>query len=139
MLDATSPQTEPMSLAERTRKLMEDLLEVRDGIEAALAHAYGSHTFDDVVMKIITGDCHFYKLDGCFLIMQVITYPRYKTYHCFLASGNQGALDQTWEGVKKTAAHLGCKYVTITGRRGWERRLQSRGWKHMYSTMGMEV
>lgn len=139
MLDNAPNATPTLSLAEKTLQLMEDILSVREGIEAALAYANGSHTFDDVVMKIITGECHFYKLAGCFLIMQVIVYPQYKTYHCFLASGSQEALDETWEGVKTTAKHMGCKLVTITGRPGWERRLKQRGWKHMYSTLGMEV
>ncbi len=131
--------TENLSLAEKTMLLMQDILSVREGIEAALAHAYDSYSFDDVVFKILSGECHFYKEDECFTIMQVITYPQYKTYHCFLASGTQEALDDIWEKMQVIAKALNCTYVTITGRPGWARRLKSRGWVHRYVTMAKEV
>lgn len=126
-------------LATKTILLMNDLLRWKDGIEEALSYSNGSHTFDDVVRKVVTGEVHFYSYDECFTIMQVIIYPQYKTYHCFLAAGNQEALDNVRDDMLEVARTLGCRYLSISGRHGWVKRLQSRGWKHVYSTMYLEV
>ena len=126
-------------LATKTILLMQDILRWKPGIEEALSYSNGSHTFDDVVRKIVVGEVHFYSYEGCFTIMQVIQYPQYRTYHCFLAAGNQDALDNARDDMLRAAKRLECRYLSISGRHGWVRRLVTRGWKHVYSTMYLEV
>jgi hypothetical protein len=128
-----------LSLAEKTIALLEDIMRWRDGIDAALSYAQGSHTFDDVVKKILTGEVHFFSYAECFTIMQVINYPQYRTYHCFLAGGNQAALDAVRDEMLSNAKALNCRFLSISGRHGWVKRLTSRNWKHVYSTMYLEV
>lgn len=126
-------------LADKTIALMMDIKRWKDGLEEALSFAEGSHTFDDVVEKIITGQVHFYSYPDCCLIMQVVTYPQFKNYHCFLACGNQDALDNARDDMLRMAQQLGCKNLSISGRVGWVRRLKSRGWKHVFATLYLEV
>lgn len=134
MFDNSAP-----SLAEKTIMLLQDILKWRDGLEEALHHGADSHTFDDLVTRIITGDLHFYEFGDCCIIMQLVNYPRFKNYHCFAATGSQEALDTAKQHMLDMAQQLGCKHLTIGGRAGWERRLRSRGWKHSSTTMYIEV
>lgn len=127
------------SLAEKTIGLLNEVMRWRDGIEAALSYAEGSHTFDDVVRKILTNEAHFFSYDDCFLIMQLVHYPQYKNYHCFLAGGNQAALDNARDQMIANAKALQCRYLSISGRHGWVKRLVSRNWKHVFSTMYLEL
>lgn len=127
------------SLAEKTMDLLTEILRWRTGIEAALDYAEGSHTFDDVVRKILTNEVHFFAYPDCFLIMQVVLYPQYKNYHCFLAGGNQTALDRARDDMIANARALNCRHMSISGRHGWVRRLASRNWKHVFSTMYLEL
>jgi hypothetical protein len=134
MFDNSAP-----SLAEKTIMLMTDILRWRDGLEAALQHGGNSHTFDDVVARIIAGDLHFYDFGECCIIMQLVHFPRFKNYHCFAAAGTQESLDNSEKYMIEMGRNLGCKHVSISGRPGWERRLKPRGWKHMLSTMYKEI
>lgn len=134
MFDNSAP-----SLAEKTIMLMTDILKWRDGLEAALQHGGNSHTFDDLVARIITGDLHFYELGECRIVMQLVVYPRFKNYHCFAAAGTQEALDAAQAHMLEMGKHLGCKHISVGGRVGWERRLKARGWKHGSTTMYMEI
>lgn len=128
-----------LSLAEKTILLMQEILAWREGIEQALTYGRGSYTFDDMIAKVITGEFHFYNYPECCLFMQVVTYPQFKNYHCFLATGTQEALDAAGEDMERMARQLGCKHLSISGRPGWERRLKARGWTHVLSTMYLEV
>jgi hypothetical protein len=128
-----------LSLAEKTVMLMTDILKWRDGIETALHHGANSHTFDDVVARILAGELQFYDFGDCCVIMQLVFFPQFKNYHCFAAAGTQEALDAVQEHMLNMSKHLGCKHLTISGRAGWERRLKARGWKQASVTMYMEV
>jgi hypothetical protein len=134
MFDNSEP-----SLAEKTIMLLTDILKWREGLETALTHGGGSHTFDDVILRILTGDLHFYDLGGCCIIMQLVTFPQFKNYHCFAAAGTQEALDAAQDHMLNMGKNLGCKHISISGRGGWERRLKPRGWKHASTTMYMEI
>ena len=127
------------SLAKRVSLLMQDVLKWQDGIEAALQYGEASHTFDDMVAKLLRGELHFYAYDRCCLLMQVVTFPQFKNYHCFVAAGEQDALDAARDDMLIAARGYGCKHLSISGRVGWERRLKSRGWKHVLSTMYLET
>jgi hypothetical protein len=133
------PDTETTDLATKMKLLMDDLLHWKEGIEDALSYADGSYVFDDVVAKVIKGEVHFYTYPECFVIMQQVIYPQHKNYHCFLAAGNQEALDGVLQDMLGAAEALGCKNLTITGRHGWVKRLRSRGWKHTFSTLSLPV
>jgi hypothetical protein len=134
MLDTTE-----LSIAEKTVLLMQEILSWREGIEEALKYGEGSHTFDDVVAKVLRGEFHFYNFEGCCLFMQVVHYPQFKNYHCFVAVGTQEALDAAGVHMQEVARQAGCKHLSISGRVGWERRLRARGWKHVLSTMYLEL
>lgn len=128
-----------LSLAEKTVLLMTEILNWRPQIEDALQYGEHSYTFDDVVGQILVGNFHFYNYPECCLIMQVVQYPQFKNYHCFLAAGTQEALDAAGPDMERMGRQLGCRHLSISGRPGWERRLKVRGWKHVLSTMYLKI
>ena len=127
------------SVAEQMKCLIEDMLKYQLDIESALAYANNSHTFDNVVSQVLSGQMHFYTLPNSYVIMERQTYPQHSVYHCFLAGGDKLEIEDAQPMLMKNAKHLKCKYVTIVGRGGWIRELRKFGWKHQYSVLSKEV
>ncbi|SFL44576.1 hypothetical protein [Shimia aestuarii] len=105
------------------------LIGYKDAIEAALSHADYSHSFDDIVRGVLTGQLHFYPSGNDFAIMEIQQYPRFNAYHCFLAGGTTDALLELQEIITQNAKALNCDRLTFTGRRGFLRRLKDSGWE----------
>ena len=140
MNDMTSfPPVSGNSLAFTMKKLINDMLKYELDIMAALAYANNSHTFDDVVSQVLSGQLHFYPLPNSYVIMERQTYPQHKVYHCFLAGGDKTEIQDAQPMLMENAKHLECKYVTVVGREGWARELRKHGWKHQYSVLSKEV
>lgn len=135
---------QPEDLANKVKALMDRLLFWKTHIDNAMSRIDNMYSFDDVVKSILLGQRAFYEYDNCFVIMQLETYPGYKTYHCFLAGGSTDAFIKAEPEIMAMAKSLGCKYITITGRVGWPRMLKRKehlttGWKHKLSVLHKEV
>jgi len=52
-----------------------------------------------------------------------VQYPRMKVFHIFLGAGKMTELTQMIPYVVEQAKLEGCRKVTVTGRRGWEKVL----------------
>jgi hypothetical protein len=111
----------------------------RDNIERSLAYTEGTHTFDDLVRLTITDHLLFFATDEAFAFMQKVTFPQYSNLNCFLAGGDLVALEARTEDMRAIAAALGCRYLTVTGRHGFQRFLRSKGWQHDCTTMSTPV
>jgi len=111
----------------------------RPKIEQALVHARHTHTFDDIVGMILSNRVIFFSYNDCFLVMEKIVYPRFSTFHCFLAGGAMEAIISHQEEMAQLGAKLDCKYLSIAGRKGWLRKLEQRGWRHVSSAMFMPI
>ena len=119
--------------------LMNDLLKWQEGIERALRDLDGMYSFNDVVTSVLRGEQHFYQFEECCVIMQEESYPGYSVYHCFIACGTTEAILAAEPKINEIAKGLGCKYMSLSGRVGWPRRLKAHGWKHRLSIMHKEV
>lgn len=120
-------------------ELMRDLLKWQVHIEKAMANVDNQYSFNDIVASILRGERHFYKFDGCAVIMQFEQYPNYSIYHCFVACGDMQAIKDAEKEINKLAKGFGCKYMAISGRTGWPRALKNDGWKHVISVMYKET
>ena len=125
--------------AARLRRCVEDLEARRKDIEAALAHASGTHTFDQIVEMVVAGHLTFWRLDNGFMLSEVITFPNTKHFHVFLAGGVLAELVAMHPDVVPVAAALGCSKITLSGRPGWVRALKDEGWQPYLVTMMKEV
>lgn len=126
-------------LATKTIGLLNQLLRWKPEIEEALGHAKHSHHFDHVVAKVLSGQLHYYDFGKCMFLMQVIEYPNFKNYHCFIGCGDMQAMKDHYEDMRDIAKKLGCAYLSVTGRLGWPREMKKHGWEHVFSTMYSEV
>lgn len=110
-------------------------------IEEALEYAEGTHTLDDVVQMVLSGQLLFLPFERSFLITEVITYPRYKVLNVFLGGGDldEIATDKMQDLVLNMARHAGCSKITMSGRRGWEKPLRNLGWRNSHVTLVCEV
>ena len=119
--------------------LMQDLLSWQDHIESAMRRVNYMYSFNDIVASIMRQERQFYQFEGCCVIMQLDTTPNWKSYHCFLACGSTEAILAAEPQITDVAKQLGCKYLSLSGRVGWPKRLRGTGWKHLISVMYKEV
>ena len=67
--------------------LREEMERCREWIEAALEHGGGTHDFDDIYEAVSSGYMQFWPADDACAVTEVITYPKKKVLHIFLAGG----------------------------------------------------
>lgn len=137
MMDTYSPPVR--TVAETAIGMMEGMLAWRGHIEDAMAKADFSHTFDDITYMVINGQLEFHEFEDCFCLTQITVFPQFKLYHFMLAGGDmQGIVDKT-EHFKAKARALGCRYLSFSGRKGFEPVLKQHGWTHRFTTMWLEA
>lgn len=127
------------SLAKRAMNIMEGMIDWRDHIESAMQHADWSHTFDDLTLMVIQGHLEFHEFEDCFCLTQITVFPQFKTYHFMIAGGNIDSIIGLTDHFKAKARELGCKYLSFSGRKGFEPVLKKEGWEHKFTTMWLEV
>lgn len=109
-------------------------------IEAALEYSQGTHTADDVLEQISTGELQLWPGQDSVVITQIITYPRKKVLHIFLAGGNQKELKEMDPYVVQWAKDQGCTALTFTGRLGWARsEMRDIGFELTHVMMSKEI
>lgn len=109
-------------------------------IEAALEYSQGTHTADDVLQQISTGELQLWPGQDSVVITQIITFPRKKVLHIFLAGGNQKELKEMDPYVVQWAKDQGCTALTFTGRLGWARsEMRDIGFELTHVMMSKEI
>lgn len=117
------------------RYLLEQLSIWEDKITEALRHGRNAHTFDDIVGMVLQNRVFFFSYDDAFVIMEKIDYPQFSVFHVFLAGGELEAVLSVHPEMERLGRQLGCKYLSMAGRKGWQRPLADRGWQHVCTTM----
>lgn len=127
------------NLAGDVIELMRGMLKWQEYFEKALSYVDNSYTFNDLVMSVLANQRQFYDFGDAAVLMQYEKYPQYSVYHCFIACGNKQTIFEQHDMMNEIAQKMGCKYLTLSGRKGWERDLVKHGWEHKLSTMYREV
>lgn len=125
--------------AEEYRMVLNVLDYWRPQLEEALASGGNAHTYDDLVSAAMRGDVTIFSYPGCLLVMELVQYPQFKVWHCFVACGEMAEVLRSEGPMHKVAALMGCKYLSFAGRAGWERVLKKSGWHTVCTTMYKEV
>lgn len=120
---------------DRLKSLLDRLELWEDTIEEALHHGGNAHSFDDIVAMVLQNKVFFFTYPEAFVVMEKVDYPQFSVFHCFLAGGTIEAVMGVQDEMEKVGRELGCKYLSIAGRRGWQRQLQERGWRHICTTL----
>ncbi len=119
--------------------ITEHLIRYKDDILRAISYADNSYSFDDIVAGVLTGRLHFYPLGNAFLITEIQKYPNWSAYHIFLAGGSWADIIGFQTKMLENAKALGCAKLTLTGRKGFERKLAPHGWTATHVRMHIPV
>ena len=124
-------------------KLDEKLMFCREWIESALRKGGDTHDFIDIVDGIISGHMQLcVGASGC-AVTEILVYPNKKILHVFLAGGKKGhGIDQIMDmhdSAVEFAKRNDCQGMTVSGRAGWKKMLQTRGWKQQFVTLAKEL
>lgn len=133
-----APTTAP-SFNDGVRAILDDLDRLRPQIEAALEYANGTHTYDDVCVMVMQGRLRFWPMKQSFIMTEIITYPRKKLLHGFLAGGSLDEIITMQNELVKAAKEADCYAIALSGRRGWVKALKPLGWKEDITVCIFEV
>jgi hypothetical protein len=131
--------TNDVKAALNAKTSLEAMLPYRPLLESALAYAGGTHTFEDVVEAVTEGRMHFWPAKQSALVTELIVYPRAKGLHVFLAAGDLDEIKGFDESLQNLARLLDAKYISLSGRRGWQKTLSDIGFRLSHITMVKEV
>ena len=102
----------------------------RRHIEAALEHAPGTHTLEDLRDGVRTGAFQLWVAPHSALLTQIQQYPQRKVLCLYLAGGLLNELLDLLPSVLDWArTQHGCQSAYIAGRGGWARVLRKHGWE----------
>ena len=118
------------------------LLDCKEWIESALKKGGDTHDFKDIVDGVLSGHMQlWFGAKGC-AVTEIIVYPNKKVLHVFLAGGDQGhgieQITDMHDDAVEWGKAQGCDGMTIAGRKGWQRVLESRGWRQQFTTLVKE-
>ena len=119
--------------------LFAELTRCRQWIEAALEHGGGTHTFDDIVGAVYAGQMQFWPNENACAVTEIVTFPRRKVLHIFLAGGEMQEIVDMDGPAADFAKANGCTAMTIAGRRGWKKILEHRGYSEQFTTLSKEL
>jgi len=119
--------------------ITEDLMRGKAWIESALKKGGNTHDFKDIVDGVMSGDFQLWMgSNGC-AVTEIVVYPNKKVLHVFLAGGDQGQgieqITDMHDDAMAFGKQQGCIGMTVTGRKGWKKVLQSRGWSEQFTTL----
>ena len=136
-LQLTTP--EPL---EQHRHLFDGLARCRPYIDAALAETgvgRATHTFQDIVEGVTEGRFMFWPGERSCMITELISYPKRRGVHVFLAGGELEEILEMEKDLTKWAKSIGADHISLSGRAGWTRALKSAGWGHPLTTLTKEL
>ena len=89
-------------------------------LEPALEYD-NTYNIEDVANCISDGSMQLWPNNNSAVVTQVQNFPRMKVLHIFLAGGNLEELETLTPHIQKFAEDMGCRKITLTGRKGWSR------------------
>lgn len=118
--------------------LAQELIRCRPWIEAALAYSR-THDFGDVVKGCFAGEFQLWPAPAACLVTQISVFPQRKLMHLFLAGGDMDEVLKLVDAATEMGREEGCDAVTMTGRMGWQRVLNKRGFTASFVTMERKI
>ena len=113
----------------------EELERCRKWIEAALEYSGGTHDFDDIVQMVKSGQLQFWPAEDACAITEILTYPKKKVLHIFLAGGNMETIVDMNRSAEYFAKLNDCDGMSIAGRKGWAKVLSKKGYTTAYTVL----
>ena len=109
-------------------------------LEAALAHAGGGHTLEDVWAMVDAGEAQAWPGDHAAMVTLIEDEPRARRLLIWLAGGDLEELVGDLRPRAEAWARMnGCQRVLIVGRPGWERALAPMGYAPLARIIAKEL
>lgn len=118
---------------------LEAMMPYRLLLQSALDLSGGTHTFEDVVEAVDEGLMQFWPASESCLVTQLVVYPQVRAVHIFLAAGNLEQIKDFDESLDDFARQLDADFITLSGRKGWQKTLKDIGYETSHVTMYKEV
>ncbi len=108
-------------------------------IESALDYAGGTHDYADIVQGVANSVMFFWPAQRSCLVTEIVQYPKKRALHVFLAAGDLDEIKDMEPSLQEFAKSLKCDAISLTGRNGWKRALNSMGYTPAHITMVKEL
>lgn len=102
-----------------TELAVQELYRFMDGLLVAIKHGASMMSFEDVVERVVSGRFNVWSNDTGLCVTEIIDTPTRKLMNTVLGAGDLVGVKELQETIEKSAPELGCKVVTIIGRKGW--------------------
>lgn len=99
----------------------------------------------DVRDALNRGDMQLWSVeDGdtkAMLVTQIVPHPEHRVCQVYLGAGDDmdSWLPDFVSRLEQWARNMGCQWIDVAGRKGWERIGQSFGFRHAYSVVRKEI
>ena len=98
--------------------------EACEHLRSALKHAGDTHSLEDVVELLNSGEAKLRSTKKSTIVWQEFSYPKAKQLHFWLAGGDLKDIIVRGHEIAEDAKKRGFSKVSIIGRPGWKRRLK---------------
>ena len=105
------------------------LLRFADQVDEALELSGDPHGLHHVLLEILMDRAQLWDNDGGMIVTTVCDDSTGTTVSFWIAAGDLDSVLELSDEVCEWARSIGAIQVVMTGRRGWERVLASRGWE----------
>lgn len=122
-----------------TMDLAREFERCKDWLAAALEYADDTHDIEDIWEGVQEGRYQFWPGKESAIITEFHVYPKKRSLHVFLAGGKLDELLDMWDSMEIYAKATGCASLSVSGRKGWMRALESRGAKYLCTTVVKEL
>lgn len=112
---------------------LDHLFMLRTHVIKALRLGGDTHTIGDLGEGILRGKFQYWMTDGAGVVTEILTYPRKKGCHVFLAFGNMDAVLGLQPSIEEFARANGCGTLSMCGRHGWDKVLHRTGWARRWT------
>lgn len=117
----------------------DELNRCKPWIKAALEYSGGTHLFEDIVDSVKLGYMQLWAAPRGCAVTEIITFPRKKVLHVFLAGGELDQVLDMVDSAKHWGKMQGCSSMTLAGRKGWVKALAPWGFTEKFTTVGAEI
>lgn len=107
-------------------------------IEAALGYSGGTHDFGDIVTGLERGVLQLWPTPKGCIVTEIVVYPKKRVLNVFLGGGELEQIMDMHGDVIEWAKAQGCSALTMSGRLGWKKPLEARGWRHQHASYAKE-
>jgi len=97
-----------------------------------------SYSVDDVLGEVGEHHAELGYSENSLVVTNIIDRPQARVFHIWIAAGDLDELmDEIYPNLEARAREFGCTAISISGRRGWIRKLKPHGFDEV-ATVGVK-